>query len=261
MLRVPSAASYDTIRDFGALYDAVTAHAKRGDIAFYREEALRETNRVLEIGCGTGRVLVPIAEAGREITGLDGSVEMLARCHARLAEDTKEVRGRVTLEHGDATDFALGTTFPLIIAPFRILQMFTTMEQQLGCVQSVARHLAPGGRFLFDVYNPHFELMLADRSAEREDTPEITLPDGRTFRRTYRVTRARLAEQINDLEMFYYVDGRAHRHAFSMRWYMRAELEHLLARAGLRLANVYGDFDRSAYGEASPEIVVEAELI
>ena len=258
MLRVPSAASYDTIRDYGALYDAVPAYAARRDIPFYVEEAARSGGRVLEIGCGTGRVLVPIARSGCHITGLDGSTEMLARCHARLAAEPEEVRARVALEHGDATAFDLGTTYPLILAPFRILQMLTSIDEQLGCVRSVARHLEPGGRFMFDVYNPHFQLLLADRSAEQEDTPETTLPDGRTFRRTSRINRVRMTEQVNDVELFYYVDGKRYVHAFAMRWFLRAELEHLLARAGMRVTNVYGDFDRSAYADASPELIVEA---
>ncbi len=261
MTHTSSAVTYDSIPGYGELYDAVPAYATRGDIAFYVEEAGRTTGPVLEIGCGTGRVLLPVARSGAEITGLDGSVEMLERCRAQLSMEGAEVRSRVELQLGDAASFTLKEQYQLITAPFRIIQMLTTVEEQLGCVRSVARHLAPGGRFVFDVFNPNFAMMVADRSAEREDTPEMTLPDGRTFRRTYRVARARMAEQVNDLEMFYYVNGQRYVHAFGMRWFLRAELEHLLARAGLRVASVYGDFDRSPYGDGSPEIIVEAHLV
>ena len=257
---IPSAATYDVIPGYGALYDAVPAYAQRGDVAFYGEEASRAEGRILEIGCGTGRVLLPIARSGKHITGLDGSLEMLEQCRVRVAEEPAAIRDRVRLVHGDASSFSLGERFPLVIAPFRILQMLTTVDEQLGCVRSVARHLAPGGRFVFDVFNPNFAVMVGDRTAETEDTPLTTLPDGRTFRRTVRVLSVRFTEQVSDLEIIYYVDGKRYVHPFGMRFYLCAELEHLLERAGMRVVAVYGDFDRSALTDSSPEIVVVAEL-
>jgi hypothetical protein len=116
---------------------------------------------------------------------------------------------------------------------------------------------------VLDVFNPHFAAMTADRSAETEDSPPTPLPDGRTVRRTVRVPRVRWTEQVSEVELIYHVerDGApAERHveAFDMRWYTRAELEHLLARAGFRVAAVYGGFDRSPLTDASPEMVVVA---
>lgn len=259
-----SAATYDDIPGYGALYDGVPAYAARGDVAFYREEALRANGPVLEVGCGTGRVLLPTARSGVNITGLDGSLEMLARCRTHLAEESAETQSRVTLHQGDATAFDLHEKFALITAPFRVLQMLTTIDEQLGLVGSVARHLAPGGRFVFDVYNPRYDLLLQDRTQEQEEVPTTVLPDGRTLRRTVRVPRVRMTDQVNELELFYYVADREgatpkrYVHAFEMRWFLRAELVHLLARVGLMVTNVWGDFDRSAYADASRELIVEA---
>jgi len=257
--------SYDTIPDFGALYDAVPAYSERADVAFYRREAERAAGAVLEVGCGTGRILLPIARDGRAITGVDGSREMLARCEAKLAAEPADVRERVTLHHADVRELAIGGRFALVIAPFRILQHMVAIDDQLQFLDGVARHLAPGGRFVFDVFNPNFASLVGVDGTEREDTPEQPLPDGRTLRRTARVRRVRWVDQVNEIELAYHVGdprrGTTARQvqAFDMRWYLRAELEHLLARAGLRIAEAWGDFDGSPLSDTSREIVIAAE--
>ena len=256
--------SYATRPDFGVLYDAIPAYHARKDVPFYVRMATEAPGPVLEIGCGTGRVLLPMARAGVTVTGLDGSPPMLARLRERLAEEAPDVRARVRVVQADARDFDLGATFALVVAPFRLLQHLVTTGDQLACLSCVAWHLAPGGRFVFDVFNPHFGTLAGDRSTEREDTPETPLPDGRTLRRAARIPRVRWTEQVSDTELIYYVAPRPgapperHVQAFPMRWYMRAELEHLLARCGLRVDAVFGDFDGSALTDESPEQVVVA---
>jgi SAM-dependent methyltransferase len=254
--------SYNHIPDFGLLYDSVPAYAQRTDVPFYVAEALRADGAVLELGCGTGRVLLPIARAGATVVGLDGSHEMLARCRAKLLAESDATRARVALHHGDARSFELATTFAIVIAPFRMLQHLVSIEDQLHCLEAVRRHLAPGGHFVFDVFNPHFGLMTADRSAEQEETPEQSLGDGRVLRRTYRVPRIRWLDQVSETELIYYVAERpgepAQRyvHGFDMRWYLRAELIHLLARSGFRVHEIFGDFDRSPLTDRSPELIL-----
>jgi SAM-dependent methyltransferase len=266
-VRTPSSAkSYDDIPGFGLLYDGVPAYEGRRDVAFYVEQAARAGGDVLELGCGTGRVLLPMARAGASVTGLDGSREMLDRCRAKLDGEPREVRSRVTLVAGDATGFDLGRTFRLVVAPFRILQQLVTIEEQLGLVTSVARHLAQGGRFVFDVFNPSFAVMATDRSEEREETPTQPLPDGRTLRRAVRIPRVRWTDQVSEIELAYYIADRPgaperrYVQAFDMRWFVRAELEHLLARAGLRATSVLGDFDGSVLSDGSPEQIVIGEM-
>src|SRR5712664_738567 len=90
-----AASSYDAIPDFGVLYDAVPLYAARQDVGFYVEEAKRARGTVLEVGCGTGRILLPIARAGCSIVGVDSSRQMLERCRAKLAGEL----GAAPLEH------------------------------------------------------------------------------------------------------------------------------------------------------------------
>jgi len=253
------ASSYDVIPDFGLLYDSVPLYAARKDIGFYVGEAAAARGPVLELGCGTGRILLPIARAGRIVAGLDASPQMLARCREKLAAEPEPVRARVTLHEGNVRAFDLGGEFALVIAPFRIFQHLTTIEDQLGFLAAVLRHLAPGGRFVFDVFNPNFTALTHADGVEHEDTPEQPLPDGRSFRRAARVTRVRWLDQVSETELIYYVSEQRFVQAFEMRWYLRAELLHLLARAGFRVREMYGDFARAPLVEGSAELVLCAE--
>jgi streptomycin 6-kinase len=259
-------AAYDAVPDLGLLYDAVAGYSTRPDVAFYVREAERSGGPVLELGCGTGRILIPMARAGCTVAGLDGSREMLARCEAKLRDEPAEVRARATLHHGDARDFDLGATFGLVTAPFRLMQQVVTIDEQLGLLGSVRRHLAPGGRFVFDVYNPSFAALAAADGAEHEDTPERPLPDGRTLRRAVRIPRVRWVDQVSETELVYYLapapGAPAERYvqAFDMRWYVRAELVHLLGRGGFRVTAIDGDFDGAPLA-GSPEMVVHAQAL
>lgn len=260
----PIAGSYDSIPDFGALYDAVPAYGARGDISFYVDEARGAEGRVLELGCGTGRVLLAMARAGAEVTGLDASAAMLARCRARIAAEDPGVQARIEVHQADARAFSLADRFALVIAPFRIFQHLTRIDDQLACLAAISRHLEPGGRLTFDVFNPSFAHLVKDRTMEVEDTPRLAMPDGRTVRRAYRVLRVRWVDQVSETEIIYYVAPRVgepelrHVQAFEMRWYLRAELEHLLARAGFRIDAIHGDFDRAPLTDSSPEMIVSA---
>ena len=256
-----AASSYDAIPDFGLLYDSVPLYAARQDIGFYVEEAKSARGPLLELGSGTGRILLPIARAGATIVGLDSSSNMLERCRQKLAAESAAVRGRVTLQQRDIHDFDLGERFPLIIAPFRVVQHLTTVDDQLRFLAAVARHLAPNGRFAFDVFNPYFAKLVEADGVEREDTPAQRLSDGRTLRRAYRIARVRWVDQVSESELIYYVDGKRYVQAFEMRWYLAAELQHLLARAGFRVRAMYGDFARGPVVDGCPELVVLAEKI
>jgi SAM-dependent methyltransferase len=258
---------YDAFPDLPAIYDSVPAYAGRRDVQFYVDEAGDAGGSVLEVGCGTGRILLPITRSGHAIDGLDVSPAMLERCRSKLRGEPDTVRGRVTLHQGDARAFDLGRKFELIIAPFRVVQHLTTIEDQLGFLNSVARHLEPGGRLTFDVFNPNFTALVSADGIEREDTPDTALPDGRMFRRAGRVSRVRWIDQVSEIELVYYISNergkKTERHvqSFDMRWFLRAELVHLLERGGFRVRSIYGDFDRSPLTDKSPEQIVCAERV
>jgi SAM-dependent methyltransferase len=259
--------SYEITPDFGLLYDAMPAYAARADVAFYLEVAAAcgDASRVLDLGAGTGRMTLPLARAGHAVVGVDASRTMLARARQKLAAEAPEVRARVELLEADGRAFhAPGAPFDLAIAPFRVLQHFPEPDDQLRVLASLRAHLVPGGRLALDVFNPNYAALASDRRAELEDTAEQALPDGRSFRRTTRITRVSFVEQVSHVELTYYVragtETTRHVQAFPMRWFTPSELAHLVARAGFRLDAIHGGFDRRPLTDEAPELVLLATV-
>ena len=236
-------------------YDYVGLHETRPDTAFYVETARSWGGPVLELGCGTGRILLPTAREGIEITGVDGSEPMLERLRDRLAEEPEDVRGRIQVVMGDLRSFEAPGTFRLITCPFRPLQHLHDVDGQVAFMNRVHDHLAPGGRFVFDVFDPDLAILTTETpTPEFGHEDPFQLPDGRGVVRAHRVLGRDLATQVNHINITYYVshpDGRTEQlvHDFRMRHFFRYEIEHLLARAGLAIETLYGDFDRTPYGE------------
>jgi len=256
---------YDEIAGIAEFYDATLVYQERKDVEFYAAEARAANGSVLELGCGTGRVLLPTAQAGVEITGLDASANMLARCQAKLEAEPESVRARVALVSGDLADFDLGRRFALVTIPFRPFQHLLTVEDQLGCLHSVRRHLAPRGRLIFDMFHVEPSSVFDPSwTQEKEDAPAARLADGRIVRRTVRIAAFHRAAQINEVEFCWYVthtNGRREqiRWRVGLRYYYRFEVEHLLARAGFQVSALYGDVHRSPYGDLSPDMIFVAE--
>lgn len=252
------AGGYDRAPFVPELYDYVVPYAARPDIEFYVEAAGRQGGPVLELGCGTGRILVPTARAGIDISGLDASHAMLQVCRARLDAEAPDVRRRTSLHYGDMRHFDLGRRFWLITLPFRPFQHLLTLEDQLACLGAIWRHLEPGGQLVFDLFNPSvYNLARPVDPAESDEEPPFTHPDGRIVTRRSRILERDLANQTFAGELVYDVThpgGRTERlvHQYRLRYLFRFEAEHLLARAGFSVEDVYSGFDRAPYGYRYP---------
>lgn len=240
------------------LYDHVTLYRDRTDVGFFVEAATAAGSPVLEVGCGTGRVLIPTARAGVEIVGLDLSAHMLAECRRRLQEESEAVRGRARLVEADMRYFDLGSRFTLATIPFRPFQHLLTVEDQLSCLASIRRHLVDDGVLILDLFNPSLDFLVNRPVGEElDEEPPFTTPDGRTVIRRHKTVAIDRFQQVGHYELIYYVihpDGRQERlvQAFPMRYLFRFEAEHLLARAGFTLEHVYADFDKNPYGSTYP---------
>src|SRR5437870_12030609 len=256
-----------------ALYDSFIADyydeapivkGRTQDVAFYRDAAREFGDPVLELGCGTGRITMALAEAGKRVTGLDLSERMLERAVKKRAELRVEARERVHLVQGDMAKFDLGETFRLIIIPFRPFQHLLEVQQQLDCLDCVQKHLAPGGRLILDVFQTDAERMHDPVHMREMLVTEYKTDDGRQVRVTERVAAFHRAEQRNDVEMIFSIrhpDGRQEKlvFAWTLRYLLRYEIEHLLARCGFRVTALYGNFDRSTLADSSPEMIYVAE--
>jgi len=249
--------AYESVPEIAALYDSLPVYGERADIRFYVDLCRKASGEILELGCGTGRILIPAAQAGCHVTGLDYSHQMLEGCRRKLPD---ALHDNVTLVQGDMTSFRLDREFSLVIIPFRPFQHLTTVDEQLACLRSVQQHLSPKGRLVFDVFNPDPSRVAGPPDTEEmEDTPEASLPGGRKLRRAFRVTERRPSQQINQIDLIYYVDGSRLVQSFPFRYFYRFEVEHLLARAGFRVTGLYGNFDRSAFTDDSPEMIFVAD--
>ncbi|MFC1953393.1 class I SAM-dependent methyltransferase [Chloroflexota bacterium] len=176
-------------REFVAeYYDIAYEQLGPKDIDFFIDCSKKTNGQTLELGCGTGRVLVPTAASGCRITGLDLSPYMLEKCQKKLKELPAEVQNRVKLIQENMADFETGETYSLVTVPFRAFQHLTSVEEQKSCLVSVNRHLVLQGRLIIDVFNPFPpRLVYSEKySKEIEDLPETRLPDGRKLRRTNR---------------------------------------------------------------------------
>ena len=216
-------------------------------VDFYRAEADRQGGSVLELGCGTGRKLVPIASDGHPCTGLELSPDMLAE--ARSKADARALE--VEWVRGDMRDFDLGRTFDLVfIAGNSLLHLHET-DDLLSCLRSVRGHLAPGARFVFDVFNPSVR-MLADADGVRRTRDALSFvdPDRGDVRVDVAETYDAAAQVIRgtwhlstDLEPDFVVAP------LELRSIFPQELPLLLTLGGLRLVERHGDWSGRPFDE------------
>jgi SAM-dependent methyltransferase len=246
-------------------YDDIPQYRTRPDVEFFVDAAKTFGSPVLEIGCGTGRVLIPTARAGLDVVGLDSSPQMLAVCTQRVAAEHKDVQNRIRLVEADMRNFDLRQQFTLATIPFRPFQHLLTVADQLSCLASIRRHLVVAGTLILDVFNPSLDFLVnRPVGAEVSDEPEYSTPDGRRIVPSFKIVKIDRFNQINDLELIYDVthpDGTQvrHVHAFQLRYLFRFEAEHLLARSGFEVRHVYADYDKSPYGSKYPgELLIVA---
>ena len=209
--------------ELAALYDAV--YANGADIAFWQVMATAGSEGLLELGCGTGRVLLPLVRAGHTVTGLDLAASMLARCRTNLQAEPPEVRDRVTLLEADMTSFELDRRFAQIYCAFGTFHHLRTVEQQLACLAQCRRHLLPRGTLILDLINPDPAPSSVNGDVPADgDTPAgiVDWTDGRRIRSWATVLDYHRSLQCNDCEVTYEIveaDGTTRRltETFPMR--------------------------------------------
>lgn len=246
------------------LYDEIYAD-RVADVQFYVEIARRFPGPVLEVGCGTGRVLIPAVRAGATILGFDLCEERVALCRAKLARESSEIQSRSSVCVADVLTCDLGTNFGVATMPFRSFQSLITVEQEKQALSNIRRHLRVDGYLVLDVFNPSIPL-LADSSALRE-FEEIAISDHRSgsiTRLSYRVLSRDYFLQTEDFEETIYRElagqSQSETRRMTMRYIFRYELEHLLTVTGFTVEEIYGDFDFSPFGLRYPgELIVVAK--
>lgn len=245
---------------FARYYDA-DFRDYHDDLPLYRELARRTGGPLLELMCGTGRVLLPLAEDGHALTGVDLSPAMLAIARAQLAE--AGLVDRVSLIEGDVRDVALPAEhFALAFVAVNSFMHLESVRDQLACLSNVRRALTRRGLLVLDLFSPDpHELLREDSRLVLDRDYQL---DGRHVQKFVAID-SDIAAQLSRVTYIYDEtdgDGRLTRRTmcFNLRWLYRFELEHLLARAGFSLRNLYGSYDLDEYGAGSPRLIAVAGL-
>jgi SAM-dependent methyltransferase len=236
----------DRLYEDGRHYDRMFPHEE--DIGFFVEQARASGGSVLELACGTGRILQPIADAGLSTTGIDLSAAMLVeakrRAHSRAASPR--------YIDADMTSFHLDERFALIFLANNALCHLLDIDAFHACMTCVRQHLADGGRFIVDVFVPSMPLLLADPD-KRRPMAEYDDPDGGG--RVVVTLQARYdpITQINAVKTFQKFPGDdvEREGSLDMRMYFPQELQALLRYNGMRVVAAYGDYDKAPLSGAS----------
>jgi len=230
------------------------------DLDYWLELADEAGDPILELGCGTGRVLLNLARRGHAVTGIDNSPEMLARLHAKLeAASGRHLPAPHHIVQAALEDFELPLRYRLALMPFNTFMHLLTTEAQLAALERIRRHLAPGGLLALDVPNPGDAYAAQDQGV----TLERTFADGdRTVQQFSSIAIDRAA-QLSHITRIYDATvpaGSVHRSIvpLTLRYAFPAEMRLLLERSGLNLTHLYGDYDRSPFVDGSPRMLVLA---
>ena len=236
--------------EYAAFYDWENSQTMgRADVAFWRDLAGRINGRTLELGCGTGRILLPIARSGVEIVGIDRSTPMLVQAHDRLRRLKTPVRAALVRGDMRHLPFDRAQPFDLIIAAYGVLQSLTRDRDLSATLKAAVELLAPGGVFALDLV---------------PDVPRWQEYSRRTSLRTTRGPRGlpvTLVESVRQdparkLTIFdqEFTEGRGrtrrvHRFTLTFRTVGIKALRRRLERLGLQIDAVLGSYDGEPWDE------------
>jgi SAM-dependent methyltransferase len=244
--------------DDGDVYDLVLKDIPYG-LDYYVALAREANGPVLDVACGTGRILLPCLQAGVDIEGLDLFEPMLETLRAKAAASGLAPR----LHQADMSDFSLPRRYMLVIIPFNAFIHNMTPEAQISCLKRCREHLLPGGTLVFDTFFPSLEIIGAPentRVLEGEfPHPQTGLPmrmyDTRTFDRVEQVQHS-----LNEIELLA-ADGSVetvHRSEIRSRYIYKQEMALLLRVAGFARWEICGDFDRRPLTLENQAMIVTA---
>lgn len=247
-------------------YDLEVSAQDIRDLPFWIDVVQQERpHHVLEIGCGTGRLAIPLArigaEAGFMVTGLDTEAEMLTQA-AKLAEaESTTTQTALRFVQGDVRALELDRHYDVVLMPYGAAHHLHELDEQIAAWRSVRQVLRPGGLFVVDVGAPDLAMLAQAREGtpRREDLA-VSDAEGRKLRRTIAVTYA-AATQRAMINFEYTVhdpggDRREYASPFVMHVYYPRELELLFRLSGFHLERMVGSYAGEPFADGSPLMIV-----
>lgn len=256
---VGSDAHYEDARYYDQAY-----RLRRQDVRFYVDLARRYGGPVLELGAGTGRVALAMAQAGIDVVAVDSMEPMLRRAAERLQRLPKKTRARVQLHQEDLMSLRLETRFPLVIAPFNVwMHLYTRAQIERG-FETVRLHLSEDGHFAFDVLLPAPASLARDPSRGYKGGLIRHPRDGERYvYREYFDYDHRTQVQTVRMEFEHPTDRRrSFSTPLTQRQFFPQELQALLHYNGFVIEALWGDFEGeplSGYAESQVLLTRVAE--
>ena len=248
----------DLYSAFAPFYD-LDLTGRDDDLLLIEQFCERCGSPILELGCGTGRLLLPLARRGLRLTGVDSSPAMLRQAQCKLREEGLEKR--VTLLEQDMRALRLKDSFNLAFCVLNSFLHLLTLDDQLAALGGVFRCLNPGGLVLLDVFSPDLGRLLEPPG---QLTLEKVIVDPETGHNLLKHFSRRVDRGRQLVQTTYIIDdvdpqGEVHRtiYPFDLRYIFRAEMELLLRHAGFEVEAIYGSHDLDEFtGESERMIAV-----
>lgn len=220
------------------------------DIPFWVEEALAHGGPVLEIGCGTGRILLPIAQAGIAITGLDASANMLKRAQERISQEEPQLAERIRLIEGYFPAAIPQERFKQIFCTFGVFQYLLSGQEQ--ALEILRERLSADGQLIIDVRRYSFPGTVTITKPVEVYQKEHTLMEMKKcihYDSIQQILREDITWMVNEegREQVQTIESR-----MVMRVYYRFELEYLLRLHGFQIVALYGDYQRHPISDQRP---------
>ena len=244
-----ASADYANIADLYDVYVNATF-----DIPYWLNQAQQHPGEILELMCGTGRVTLPLVEAGHQVTAVDNSPELLAILKEKVAQKGLAA----TIQQADVQHLNLGKRFNLILLPFNSFAEIQGREAQLEALQAIRQHLTPEGQFICTLHNPPVRLKSVD--GQLRFVASYPLADGKLLFWIHQ--QYRQAEERVEVMQFYEEYDRSQTLRskrmveLSFSLIQQAVFAELVQLAGFRILNLYGDYSQSPYQETESPFMI-----
>jgi len=227
------------------VYDGMNTNL--ADLQFYKRWLPKNKNaRILELCCGTGRLTLPIAKDGYDISGVDYTSSMLQQAKVKASE------GGLAIEfiEADIRTLDLPEKYDLIFIPFNSIHHLYKNEDLFKAFSAVKNHLKEGGLFLLDCFNPNIQFIV-EGEKEQKEIAEYTTNDGRAILIQQKM-RYENTTQINRIEWHYYINGVFDSiQNLDMRLFFPQELDSYLEWNGFNIIHKFGSFEEEAFNDDS----------
>jgi SAM-dependent methyltransferase len=238
--------------DTHSIYDDPVAYDlmfQSADISFYLQQHAGDRGSVLELGCGTGRVAIPLAEHGYTVTGIDMNEQMLSLARAKAAAKNVSIDWVL----GDVRNFDLGKQYDTILFPANSITHLLDTQSIEACLACVRKHLSENGLFILRMFNPVLECFTRDPN-QRYPISEYDDPNGKGHVVVTENNIYDRARQVNEVKWYYLYEetGEQIIKNISMRIFYPQELDMLLRYNGFEIIHKYGRFDGSPFTSESP---------